>query len=91
MKLLFQSFSPLKLKFQAKETNLELTSKRERRGDNKNAITVLSRTAVTPLLTYIQRFKCKYVTGDSKYSFYNSYVEPYLSKFSTSSFERATS
>ena len=36
---------------------------------------MLSRTAITPLLTYIQRFKCKYVTGDSKYSFYNSYVE----------------
>jgi len=52
----------VKLKFQAKETNLELTSKKTRqRGDSKNAITVLSRPAVTPLLTYIQRFKCKYV------------------------------
>ena len=58
-------------KVSGKETNLKLAFKRGRRGDNRNAVTVLSHVAVTSLLIHNQRFKCKYVTGDSKIPLFN--------------------
>lgn len=45
---------------------MKLAFKRGRRGDNRNAVTVLSHVAVTSLLIHNQRLKCKDVTGDSK-------------------------
>lgn len=48
--------------------------KRKRNGDSRNAVTVLSHTAVTSLPTRNQRFKRKVVTGDSKFSLCNHIV-----------------
>ncbi len=36
---------------------------------------MLSHAAVTPLLIHCQMFKYKYVTGDSKFSLFNSLVD----------------
>ena len=52
--------------------------RRKNRGrtcDSKSTVTVLSHTAVTPLLIHYQMFKYKYVTDDSKFSLFNSVVE----------------
>ena len=48
--------------------------KKKRNGDTTSAVTVLSHAAVTSLLTRNQRFKCKGVTGDSKFSLCNHIV-----------------
>ncbi|WP_448778488.1 hypothetical protein [Bacteroides congonensis] len=48
--------------------------KKKRNGDSISAVTVLSHTAVTSLPTRNQRFKCKGVTGDSKFSLCNHIV-----------------
>ena len=54
---------------------MKLAFKRGRRGDNRNAVTVLSHVAVTSLLIHNQRLKCKDVTGDSKILLFDSLVE----------------
>ena len=59
------------------ETKLTLASKRERRGDSKNTVTVLSHVAVTSLLIHNQTFKYKLVTDDSKFSLFNFLVLSY--------------
>ena len=56
----------------------EKRKRRKNRGrtcDSKSTVTVLSHTAVTPLLIHCQMFKYKHVTGDSKFSLFNSLAD----------------
>ena len=56
----------------------EKRKRRKNRGrtcDSKGTVTVLSHAAVTPLLIHCQMFKYKHVTGDSKFSLFNSLVD----------------
>ena len=54
-----------------------VTFKKEKRkgnGDSKSAVTVLSRAVVTSWISHNQIFSYKYVTGDNKFSLFNSLV-----------------